>query len=99
MGSVDLYPALWVGFFTYFMLLMKYLIAPKVIGVILARLFDETLRRALVLLDGNHWVFASRPGAAVMLALIVSQPPVAKHVFAREKGGTVGCMLSSSISL
>ncbi|SLN31846.1 Tripartite tricarboxylate transporter TctA family protein [Pseudoruegeria aquimaris] len=89
-GINDLYLMLGVGFVAYFMNLMKYPIAPLVIGVILGSLFDETFRRSLFLSDGDLSVFVSRPGAAILvalnLALILSQLPVAKRAFARMKG-------------
>lgn len=93
-GINDLYLMLGVGAVAYFMNLMKYPIAPLVIGVILGGLFDETFRRSLLLSDGDVSVFFSRPAAGVLLALnlalIVSQLPflrrVAKAGFARIRG-------------
>ena len=89
-GINDLYLMLGVGFVAYFMNLMKYPIAPLVIGVILGALFDETFRRSLLLSDGDLSVFVSRPGAAILLllniALILSRIPAAKRVYGRLKG-------------
>lgn len=89
-GINDLYLMLGVGFVAYFMNVMKYPIAPLVIGVILGGLFDETFRRSLFLSDGDLSVFVSRPGAAILLALnlalILSQLPFVKRLFARLKG-------------
>ncbi|MFG5381193.1 tripartite tricarboxylate transporter permease [Yoonia sp. R2-816] len=89
-GINDLYLMLGVGAVAYFMNLMKYPIAPLVIGVILGGLFDETLRRSLLLSDGDLSVFVSRPGAAILLtlniALILSQVPVIKRGFAKIRG-------------
>ncbi|MCT8159439.1 tripartite tricarboxylate transporter permease [Pseudoruegeria sp. SHC-113] len=91
-GINDLYLMLGVGFVAYMMNLMKYPIAPLVIGVILGSLFDETFRRSLFLSDGDLSVFVSRPGAAILVALnvalIISQVPLAKRAFARMKGKT-----------
>ncbi len=89
-GINDLYLMLGVGFFAYFMNMMKYPIAPLVIGVILGGLFDETFRRSLFLSDGNLGVFLSRPGAAILLALnvalVAAQIPAVKRVFGRMRG-------------
>ena len=89
-GINDLYLMLGVGFVAYFMNLMKYPIAPLVIGVILGGLFDETFRRSLLISDGDISVFVSRPGAAILcllnLALILSQLPVVKRAYGRLKG-------------
>ncbi|SHG86282.1 tripartite tricarboxylate transporter permease [Cognatishimia maritima] len=88
-GINDLYLMLGVGFVAYFMNLMRYPIAPLVIGVILGSLFDETLRRSLFLSDGDLSVFVSRPGAAILLALnialILSQLPITKRGLAKLK--------------
>lgn len=88
-GINDLYLMLGVGFVAYFMSLMKYPIAPLVIGVILGGLFDETFRRSLYLSDGDPLVFVSRPGAGILLALnaalILGQIPVARRMFGSLK--------------
>lgn len=93
-GINDLYLMLGVGAVAYLMNLMKYPIAPLVIGVILGGLFDETFRRSLLLSDGDMSVFFSRPAAGVLLALnlalIASQLPFlrrwAKAGIARIRG-------------
>ncbi|MEM9969878.1 MAG: tripartite tricarboxylate transporter permease [Pseudomonadota bacterium] len=86
-GINDLYLMLGVGFVAYFMNLLKYPIAPLVIGVILGGLFDETFRRSLFLSDGDLSVFVSRPGAAILVtlnvALILSQIPGVQRTFRR----------------
>lgn len=89
-GINDLYLMLGVGFAAYFMNLLKYPIAPLVIGVILGGLFDETFRRSLLISGGDLMVFASRPVAAILLglnvALIVGQVPILKRAFKRLSG-------------
>lgn len=86
-GINDLYLMLGVGFVAYFMNLLKFPIAPLVIGVILGGLFDETFRRSLLISGGDIFVFASRPVASVLLllniALIMSQFPFIKRAFGR----------------
>lgn len=92
-GINDLYLMLGVGFVAYFMNLLKYPIAPLVIGVILGGLFDETFRRSLLISGGDLAVFASRPVAAILLALnialIASQIPAVKRGFGRLRGRRV----------
>ncbi|MEL6839440.1 MAG: tripartite tricarboxylate transporter permease [Pseudomonadota bacterium] len=89
-GINDLYLMLGVGAVAYLMNLMKYPIAPLVIGVILGGLFDETFRRSLLLSDGDLSVFISRPGAAILLALnialVASQLPFVQRRFAKIRG-------------
>lgn len=89
-GINDLYLMLGVGALAYFMNLMKYPIAPLVIGVILGGLFDETFRRSLLLSDGDLSGFFTRPTAAVLLALnvalIAGQLPIVRRGFAKLRG-------------
>ncbi|MDD9739388.1 MULTISPECIES: tripartite tricarboxylate transporter permease [Marinovum] len=91
-GLNDLYLMLGVGLVAYVMNLLCYPIAPLVIGVILGGMFDETFRRSLLLSDGDLSVFVSRPGAALLLtliiALILGQMPGAKRAIRRLKGRT-----------
>jgi putative tricarboxylic transport membrane protein len=86
-GINDLYLMMGVGFVAFFMNMLRYPIAPLVIGVILGGLFDETFRRSLLISEGDLSVFIDRPGAAILLAmnvaLILSQLPVARRLFAR----------------
>lgn len=88
-GINDLYLMLGVGFVAYFMSLLKYPIAPLVIGVILGGMFDETFRRSLLISDGDLSVFVSRPGAAILLvlnvALILAQIPAVRRIFGTLK--------------
>ncbi|MDB6176343.1 tripartite tricarboxylate transporter permease [Paracoccus sp. Z330] len=86
-GINDLYLMLGVGVVAYFMNMLAFPIAPLVIGVILGGMFDEMFRRSLFLSDGDLSVFASRPAAAVLLALnlalIASQLPPVKRALGR----------------
>ncbi|MCR9156758.1 MAG: tripartite tricarboxylate transporter permease [Rhodobacteraceae bacterium] len=92
-GINDLYLMLGVGFVAYFMNLLKFPIAPLVIGVILGGLFDETFRRSMLISGGDIFVFASRPVASVLLllniALIMSQIPFIKRAFGRLRGKAI----------
>lgn len=92
-GINDLYLMLGVGFAAFFLNLLRYPIAPLVIGVILGGLFDETFRRSLLISGGDLTVFVSRPVAAALLtlnvALILSQVPVIQRGFARLKGKVI----------
>ncbi|WP_419913100.1 tripartite tricarboxylate transporter permease [Hoeflea sp.] len=89
-GVNDLFLMISVGLFAYAMNVMKYPIAPLVIGAILGGLFDETFRRSLLISDGDPTVFISRPGAAILLTLnvllILSQLPVVQRRFSRLTG-------------
>jgi len=82
-GTNDLFIMIVIGLLSYGLIRMDYPIAPLVIGVILGGLFDETLRRSLLVADGDLTVFVSRPGAAILVALnlllILSQVPPVKR--------------------
>ncbi|MCY6381150.1 tripartite tricarboxylate transporter permease [Hoeflea prorocentri] len=86
-GVNDLFLMICVGLVAYAMNVMKYPIAPLVIGAILGGLFDETFRRSLLISDGDPSVFFSRPGAAILLTLnvllIMSQLPFVRRRFSR----------------
>ena len=84
-GINDLFLMIVVGMVSYALIRMAYPIAPLVIGVILGGLFDETFRRSLLVADGDLATFATRPGAAILLAmnvlLVLSQiPPVRRAI-------------------
>ncbi|GAB5468299.1 MAG: tripartite tricarboxylate transporter permease [Rhodospirillales bacterium] len=82
-GINDLFIMIVIGLLSYGFIQMKFPIAPLVIGVILAGLFDENLRRALLVADGDLSVFVTRPGTAILsslcLLLLVSQIPALKR--------------------
>ncbi|MEM6974617.1 MAG: tripartite tricarboxylate transporter permease [Pseudomonadota bacterium] len=82
-GINDLFLMLGVGFVAWAMIEMKYPIAPLVIGVILGGLFDESLRRALLVSNGDLSVFITRPASAILLAatilLVLSQTPIVRR--------------------
>ena len=91
-GINDLYLMLAVGAVASVLGVLKFPIAPLVIGVILGGLFDESLRRALLITGGDAVEALSRPGAAVLLglniALVLSQLPVVKSLFRRAAATT-----------
>jgi putative tricarboxylic transport membrane protein len=61
-----------VGILAYFMVEYKYPIAPLVIGVILGNMFDENLRRALMVSKGSFApIFTLERWVAFLLFLII----------------------------
>ena len=92
-GINDLYLMLGVGIVAYFLNMLRFPIAPLVIGVILGGLFDETFRRSLLISGGDIFVFASRPVASILLmlniALILSQVPFMRRLVSRLRKRTV----------
>ena len=87
-GINDLYLMLGVGALATLMGKMAYPVAPLVIGVILGGLFDESFRRALFIADGDPSAFVTRPGSAILLALILaligSQIPWLRRLYRRR---------------
>ncbi len=43
--------------------------APLILGLVLGPLFEKSLRRSLILSDGNPGIFFSRPLSAVFLSI------------------------------
>ncbi|MEM6488465.1 MAG: tripartite tricarboxylate transporter permease [Pseudomonadota bacterium] len=86
-GVNDLYIMVVIGLVAYAAGKAHYPIAPLVIGVILGGLFDESLRRALLVSDGSLSMFVTRPVSAVLvaliLALVLSQVPAVRRAGAR----------------
>lgn len=83
------------GIIGFLMRQMNYPVAPLVLGIILGDLLDKSLRRGLILSDGDVTAFFTRPislGFAIVIALsiVLSIAPVrrfvaAKNPFTREK--------------
>lgn len=67
----NLYLMLPIGVVAYFLTVMKYPIAPLVIGVILGPMADESLRRALMVSRGSFLPFVTRPVALLLLAVTI----------------------------
>ncbi len=89
-GLNDLFIMVVIGLIAYSAGRMHYPIAPLVIGVILGGLFDESLRRALLVSDGDLSMFVTRPVSLVLLILIVmlivGQIPPLRRAFSRLFG-------------
>jgi putative tricarboxylic transport membrane protein len=62
-------------------------VAPFVLGIVLGDIVDKSLRRGLVLSDGDLTPFFTRPIAgllaAVVIATVLAQIPAVRHLFAR----------------
>lgn len=59
------------GFLGFLLRLNRYPIAPLVLGLVLGELLDSSLRRGLVLSDGDLTAFFARPVSAILAFLIV----------------------------
>jgi putative tricarboxylic transport membrane protein len=46
--------------------------APLVLGLVIAPIFEMSLRQSLIMSDGNYMIFAARPIAAVLLGISVA---------------------------
>src|SRR5690606_34100524 len=67
----DIFITLIFGVIGYFFGLFGYSMASLVLGVVLAPLLEEHLRRALLISDGSYLVFLERPISAVFVILSV----------------------------
>lgn len=83
----NLYLMLAVGLGAYLLTIMKYPIAPLVIGVILGPMADENLRRALMVGQGSPAGFLERPVSLILIAaillLVAAQLPQVRRLFGR----------------
>jgi putative tricarboxylic transport membrane protein len=65
----DVYVMLAFGVLGYLMRLMRYPMAPMILGIILGGMIDQNFRRALVLFERDPYSFLSRPIGIILLAL------------------------------
>jgi len=77
------------GVIGFLMRQMKYPVAPLVLGIILGDLLDKSLRRGLILSDGDVTAFFTRPislGFAIVIALsiLLSIGPVRRVIAAKN---------------
>ncbi|RKF20275.1 transporter [Alginatibacterium sediminis] len=83
----NLFLMLPIGLLSYFLIQMKYPIAPLVIGVILGPMADTSLRRALMVSQGSIAPIFERPVSlalfSIIVLLILSQIPWFKSLFGR----------------
>ncbi|MAM13717.1 MAG: transporter [Rhizobiaceae bacterium] len=88
---------IWVMFFFgvvgYVLRRLNYPMAPLVLGIILGSLLDKSLRRGLILSNGDITAFFTRPvsaGFAIVIALIIllSIPPVRRLLQFKRRGGS-----------
>jgi putative tricarboxylic transport membrane protein len=86
----DIYVTLFFGVLGFILREMKYPMAPLVLGLILGDILDKSLRRALVLTDGDLLPFFTRPISAILwittLLVIVAAIPSVQRGFARLMG-------------
>ncbi len=65
----DLYVLLLFGLLGYLMLLLRFEVVPVLMGLILGPMFEENLRRTMLLSRGDFGVFIERPISAAALAV------------------------------
>ncbi len=90
MKVFNLFLMLPIGIICYYLIEMKYPIAPLVMGVILGPMADENLRRALMISKGSFAGIFQRPVALILFLIIVimilSQTSIGKHIKSVWKG-------------
>jgi len=67
----DVWTMLLFGLLGYALRKFSFPVAPLVLGIVLGDLMEKSLRRGLVLSDGDLLPFVTRPIAAVLFAAIV----------------------------
>ena len=67
----DVYMMLFIGVCCFVLRRMNYPMAPFVLGIVLGDMLDKSLRRGLVLSDGDLTPFFTRPICALLAAVTV----------------------------
>jgi len=84
----DIWVMLGVGVICFILRRNGYPVAPFVLGIVLGDIVDKSLRRGLVLSDGDLSPFFARPIAGVLAAVailtVLAQVPAARRLFARK---------------
>ena len=83
----DIYVVLAFGLIGYLMLLLRFEPVPLILGLILGPMFEENLRRALLLSRGDFSVFIHRPISATALAVTAALFAWSVWAYLRGKGG------------
>src|SRR5258707_9775422 len=66
---VDVWIMLIMGVLGYALRKFSFDPAPLVLGLVIAPLFEQSLRQSLIMSNGNYFIFFSRPIAAGLLAV------------------------------
>ena len=82
----DIYVLLVFGLLGYLLLLMRFEVVPILLGLILGPLFEENLRRTLLLSRGEFGVFLQRPISAAALAVTAALIAWSVWSYMRGKG-------------
>ena len=84
----DIWVMLVVGVICFFLRRQGYPVAPFVLGIVLGDIVDKSLRRGLVLSDGDLTPFFSRPIAGALAAVavltVLAQVPAVRALFRRS---------------
>jgi putative tricarboxylic transport membrane protein len=83
----DIWVMLAVGVICFVLRRRGFPVAPFVLGIVLGDIIDKSLRRGLVLSDGDLTPFFSRPIAGVLAAIavitVLAQVPAVRRMFAK----------------
>ena len=71
LSVVDVWVMLIAGLFCYLLHVLRFPLAPMVLGVILAPLADENLRRALLIFEDRPWSYMASQWMGNLLALFI----------------------------
>jgi len=84
----DIWVMLGVGVLCFFLRRQGFPVAPFVLGIVLGDIVDKSLRRGLVLSDGDLTPFFARPIAGTLAAVavitILAQVPAVRGLFTRK---------------
>jgi putative tricarboxylic transport membrane protein len=66
---IDVWIMLFMGVLGYALKKFGFDPAPLVLGLVIAPIFEQSLRQSLIMSNGNYFIFGQRPIAALLLAL------------------------------
>jgi putative tricarboxylic transport membrane protein len=85
----DVWVMLAFGMLGYVLRRFDFEAAPVVLGLVLGRVLENSLRQSMVILDGNFWGFWSRPISATLMVLAILAlliPPLVRlFIYARQE--------------
>jgi putative tricarboxylic transport membrane protein len=68
---IDVWIMLFMGVLGYALRKFGFDPAPLVLGLVIAPIFEQSLRQSLIMSNGNYFIFGQRPIAALLLAVSV----------------------------
>ncbi|HET9715059.1 MAG TPA: tripartite tricarboxylate transporter permease [Pseudolabrys sp.] len=82
---VDVWIMLIMGVIGYALRKFNFDPAPLVLGLVIAPLFEQSLRQSLIMSNGNYWIFFSRPIALGLLLVCIGLLALSAYAFVLKR--------------